>query len=164
MMRYVVATAGLTAVYALALASADPWDLGIGALLSACVLLAFGQFILPGAALPFGVVLRRAAGFPALAAGTAVLIVRGTMQVTRTVLGRSSARKAGFVVVSRGQRTRTGVIVNGMLETLSPGSVLVTIDEVGESWTLHVLHAEDADGVRADVDQFYERFQRPVWP
>ena len=42
MMRFVFTTAALTAVYALALASADPWDLGFGAALSVCVLLHFG--------------------------------------------------------------------------------------------------------------------------
>lgn len=164
MMRSLVATVGLTAVYALALASADPWDLGIGAVLSVGVLLVFGRFILPGEALPFGVVLQRAARFPALAAATAILIIRGTVQVARTVLGWSSARNAGFVVVPRGERTHSGVVVNGMLETLSPGSVLVGIDEGDDSWTIHVLQAEDTDEIRADLDRFYDRFQRPVWP
>jgi multicomponent K+:H+ antiporter subunit E/multicomponent Na+:H+ antiporter subunit E len=164
MMRYVIATAGLTAVYALALASADPWDLGIGAALSVSVLLAFGRFILPGEALPFPVVLQRAVRFPALALATVALIIRGTVQVARTVLGRTSAKYAGFVVLPRGERTHSGVVVNGMLETLSPGSVLVEIDEGDDTWTLHVLQAEDRDEVRADVERFYDRHQRPVWP
>lgn len=164
MMRHVVAVVGLTAVYALALASADPWDLGIGAFLSACVLLAFGRFIVPGQALPFAVVLQRTVRFPALAAATVAIIVRGAVQVARTVLGRTSAEHAGFVVVPRGERTHIGVVVNGMLETLSPGSVLVDIGEDDDTWTLHVLQAEDKDEVRADVDRFYRRSQRPVWP
>lgn len=164
MMRYVFATIGLTAVYALALASADPWDLGIGAALSAGVLAAFGRFVLPGEALPLSIVLRRAVRFPALAMATAGIIVRGTIQVARMVLGRDSADHAGFVVVPRGERTHVGVAVNGMLETLSPGSVLVDIEEDDDTWTLHVLHAEDKDEVRAEVDRFYRRAQRPVWP
>lgn len=164
MMRYVFAAASLTAVYALALASADPWDVGIGALLSVCVLLAFGRFVLPGEALPFAVVLHRSARFPALALATVALIVRGTAQVARTVLGWSSAEHAAFVVVPRGERTPSGVVVNGMLETLSPGSVLVDIEEDDDTWTLHVLQAEDKDEVRADVERFYQRSQRPVWP
>lgn len=164
MMRFVFAVAGLAAIYALALASADPWDLGIGTALSVCVLLAFGRFILPGKALPPLLVLQRAARFPALLFGAAVLIVRGTVQVARAVLGWTSARNADFVVVPRGDRTASGVVINGLLDTLSPGSVLVDIDPVDDTWTIHALQAADKDAVRAEIDWFYDRFQRPIWP
>jgi multisubunit Na+/H+ antiporter MnhE subunit len=164
MMRIVFAIAALTAVYGMALASADPWDLGIGAVLSVCVLIAFGRFILPDQALPFRLVLRRAVLLPRLAVATAATIVRGTVQVTRVVLGWTSARNADFIEVPRGDRSETGVVINGLLETLSPGSVLVAVDPVEDTWTIHVLQAEDKAAVRAEVDRFYDRYQRPVWP
>jgi multisubunit Na+/H+ antiporter MnhE subunit len=164
MMRYILVTAGLTVVYALALASADPWDLAIGALLAMGVLLAFGRFILPGEALPFPVFLRRALHFPALVFAAIIHIIRGTGQVAGAVLGMTSTRNADFVVVPRGDRTQTGVVVNGLLDTLSPGSVLVDIDPAADTWTMHVLQADDPDEVRAALDQFYDRYQRPVWP
>ena len=40
-MRIAIATAILTGIYALALASADPWDLALGAALGLCVALTF---------------------------------------------------------------------------------------------------------------------------
>ena len=164
MMRFLFATMALTLVYALALASADPWDVGIGAAISVMVLLAFRRFIFPEEQLPPRLVVRQALRFPLLAVATAANIVRGTVQVTRAVLGWTSARNAGFVVVPRGDRSDTGMVINGLLETLSPGSVLVDIEPDADAWTIHVLQAEDQDVVRADVDRFYDRFQRAVWP
>lgn len=163
-MRFIFATVALTAVYAMALASADPWDLGIGAALSVGVLLAFRRFIFPDRELPPRVALQRAVRFPVLAVASAANIVHGTVQVTRVVLGLASARNAGFVQIPKGDRTDTGVVVSGLLDTLSPGSVLVDIDAEARTWTIHALQAEDADAVREDLDDFYERFQRPVWP
>ena len=164
MMRFVFTTAALTAVYALALASADPWDLGIGAALSVCVLLTFRRFLFAGRGLPPRVTLRRAVHFPVLVLGAAANITRGTVQVIRVVLGWTSAHNAGFVEIPIGDRTDIGVVVSGMLDTLSPGSVLVDIDSEAETWMIHALDAKNPDAVREDVDRFYERFQRPVWP
>ena len=164
MMRFFFATAALTAVYALALASANPWDLGIGAVLSMGVLLAFRRFILPARELPPELVLRRAVHFPVLVLATAVNIIRGTVQVTRVVLGWSTSRNAGFVEVPQGDRTDLGVVISGLLDTLSPGSVLVDIAPDAETWTIHALQAADVDAVRADLDRLYDRFQRTVWP
>ncbi len=164
MIRFGLATAGLTGIYALALASADPWDLAIGAALAMLVLLRFHRYILPDPALPLGVVLSRVARSPMLAARTMAEIARGTIQMTRIVLGLTASRKAGFVVAEQGDRSNLGVIVNGMLETLSPGSILVDIEDSDATWTLHVLDATDQDTARAGLDRSYDRFQRPVWP
>jgi multisubunit Na+/H+ antiporter MnhE subunit len=164
MMRFVLTTVALTAVYALALASADPWDLGIGAVISVGVLLAFRRFIFPDRGLSPRLVLQRAVHFPVLVVGAVANILRGTVQVIRVVLGWTTAQNAGFVEIPKGDRTDTGVVVSGLLDTLSPGSVLVDIDTEARTWTIHALYAEDPDAVREDVERFYERFQRPVWP
>ena len=164
MIRFVVATAGLTGVYALALASADPWDLGIGALLAACVLLVFGRYILQGESLPVAVMASRAVRFPRLAVATFANIVRGTVQVSRAVLGVSSPRNAGFMHIPQGDRTDSGVVISGLLDTLSPGTVLIDIDPVHRTWTIHALEAGDEAALRAEIARFYTRFQRPVWP
>lgn len=163
-MRFVVASIALTAIYALALASADPWDLAIGAILALAVLSAFRQFILPAGELSPRLVLTRTAHFPALALATAVNIARGTVQVSRVVLGKTSSREADFVEVLAGDRTADGVVISGLLDTLSPGTVLIDIDPVAHTWTIHAIEASDDEAVRADLDRFYERFQRPVWP
>lgn len=164
MMRRIFALAALTAVYALALASADPWDLAIGATLALAVLLAFGRFILPDGELSPRLVLRRAAHVPALVFATAVSVVRGTIQVARVVLGQTSSRHAGFVEIPNGDRSETGVVIGGLLDTLSPGSVLIEIDPERHTWTIHALVAPDEAAVRAELDRLYERYQRHVWP
>ena len=165
MMRFACAVAALTAVYALALASADPWDLGIGVVLSVGVLAAFRRFIFCSAPeLAPGRALKRAAHFPQLAVATAANVVRGTAQVTRAVLGWSTMDNAGFVEIPQGDRTETGVVVSGLLDTLSPGTVLVEIDPEARTWTIHALQGSDEEEVRGDLERFYDRFQRPVWP
>jgi multicomponent K+:H+ antiporter subunit E/multicomponent Na+:H+ antiporter subunit E len=162
MMRFLAATAALTAVYALALASANPWDLAIGFALSLTVLVTFRRFLLPFPEIPPLLAVKRAAHVPALMAATAFDIVRGTVDVARVVLGLSSKNRGGLVAIPRGERTETGVAVSGLLDTLSPGSVLIDIDP--EIWTVHAIDASDETAVRADIEQFYDRFQRPVWP
>jgi multisubunit Na+/H+ antiporter MnhE subunit len=50
------------------------------------------------------------------------------------------------------------------LTTLSPGSVLVDIDWQRRDMLLHVIDASDPDAVRADLERFYDRYQRRVFP
>jgi multicomponent Na+:H+ antiporter subunit E len=159
-----MATAGLTLVYALALASADPWDLGIGAALSMGVLLAFHRFLFVLPAVAPSELLRRIAHLPLLAVATAATIVRGTIVVARAVLSPRLPQNAGFVAIQDGERTPTGVAISGLLETLSPGSVLIDIDPAARTWTLHSLDASNPEEIETDLRTFYERYQRPVWP
>ncbi|MGH2618627.1 MAG: Na+/H+ antiporter subunit E [Thermomicrobiales bacterium] len=163
-MRFAAATAALTAVYALALASANPWDLGIGVAFSLAVLVTFRKFILAEPEIPPLLALQRAAHLPALILATGVDIVKGTVDVARAVLGMSPASRGGFVTIPQGNRTKTGVAISGLLDTLSPGSVLIDVDLDKESWTVHAIDATDNDAVRSDAERYYERFQRAVWP
>lgn len=164
MTRIVFATVALAAIYALALASANPWDLGIGAVLGFGLLVAFRGFILPETGIPARLALRRAAHVPALILAAGVDVVRGTVQVARAVLSPSPPHEAGFVVIPQGERTDTGVAISGLLDTLSPGSVLIDIDLEDRTWTMHALDASDKSAVRTHVEKFYQRYQRPVWP
>jgi multicomponent Na+:H+ antiporter subunit E len=162
--RYLLATVGLTLVYALALASANPWDLGIGAVLSFCVLLAFRKFLFVLPPVAPSALMRRIAHLPPLALATAATIVRGTVFVARAVLSPRLPQKAGFVAMPDGERSPSGVVISGLLDTLSPGSVLIDIDPAARTWTLHSLDASDPEAIDAELRSFYERYQRPVWP
>jgi multisubunit Na+/H+ antiporter MnhE subunit len=162
--RVAIATAALTTIYLLALASLDPWDIGIGALLSCGVVLLFRQFLFLGPAAPPATIARRAGHFPRLALATAGEIVRGTVAVARAVLSGQPPRHAGLVAIPVDGRTPTGVIISAWLNTLSPGSVYVGADPQQETWTIHALDAEDGDAIRSDAQRFYDRYQRPVWP
>jgi multisubunit Na+/H+ antiporter MnhE subunit len=164
MRNVAAAVVAATAVYALALASRDPWDLAAGALLGLAVALVFRAFVFPEngtARIPW---YRRVLHFPALVVATAVEIVRGTFQVARVVLSPSRAARAGFVDIPVGERTPSGVAINGLLNTLSPGSVFIDVDPATGSWRIHTIDASDPNQVRADIQRHYERYQRPVWP
>jgi multisubunit Na+/H+ antiporter MnhE subunit len=163
-MRVMMAAVVLTAVYALALASANPWDLAMGAILSLVVLSAFREFIF--AARPFSLAetARGLARFPALVAAVSLDVVRGTIDVARAVLSPTVPESADFVDLPIGDRTPQGVVISGLLDTLSPGSVLIDIDTTDGAWTIHTLDAADPDAVRANAERLYQRFQRPIWP
>jgi multisubunit Na+/H+ antiporter MnhE subunit len=163
-MRVAIATAALTAVYALALASANPWDLATGAILGFAVLAMFRDFIFAPRTYAIGDVVRRVARFPALVGAIFLDIVRGTVDVGRAVLSPLSPSAAGFVKLPIGERTDEGVVISGLLDTLSPGSVLIDIDPEERTWTIHALDVSDPEAVRENAERLYQRFQRPIWP
>lgn len=164
MTRYILAAVALTLVYALALASADGWDLGMGAALSLCILFVFRRFLFVYPAVPTVDVLRRLAHLPKLALATGRSIVRGTIDVARAVLSPNLPANDGFVVISDGDRTPSGVVMSGFLDTLSPGSVLINIDPASRTWTIHALDVTGEPDVESNAQHFYEHYQRPVWP
>lgn len=163
-MRIVFATGIMAIVYLMALASTDPWDTAAGLLLGFGVLLLFRDFLFQGAPTGPREFLRRAIHFPRLVLAEAATIVRGTVTVTRAVIAPHPPEHAGFVEIPIGERTPTGVIVSAWLNTLSPGSVFIGTDPEATYWSIHALDAADKDAVREEAQQFYERYQRPVWP
>ncbi|MBA2375274.1 MAG: Na+/H+ antiporter subunit E, partial [Rubrobacter sp.] len=48
--------------------------------------------------------------------------------------------------------------------TLSPGTYLVEVDWERGVWLIHALDASDPDEVRRDRHEFYERYQKRVFP
>lgn len=163
-MRILLTTVVLAGVYALTLASADPWDLGLGAALGLGVTLLFRDFLFTEPAAAPARMLRRIAYLPNLVVGTVIDITRGTIEVARVVLSPKIPRNEGFVEIPNHGRTPSGVVVSGLLNTISPGSVLIDIDPVAETWTIHAIDVSDEEAVIDSAQRFYERYQRPVWP
>jgi len=151
----------LTLVYALVLASFAPLDLALGAIISACLLLALREGG-PVEAGP-GPFRRFIAFFPFV---VAVLweIVRGTWDVALVTLHLKPLRSPGVVVVPVGERTPMGVAVSSLCVTLSPGEFLVDVDEERGEILYHVIDASDPDAIREHHLRFYERYQRKVFP
>jgi multisubunit Na+/H+ antiporter MnhE subunit len=162
--RFLLALALLVAVYALVLASTDPWDLATGAALAAGLLWATRGFVFGGAPAPIAGFLRRLLAFVPFVAATLVDIARGTWTVALVVLGIRPLRRPGIVAVPIGERTPLGVAVSGLVSTLSPGSVLVDVDHRQRAMLFHVIDASDPDAVRAAYERFYQRYQRRVFP
>jgi multisubunit Na+/H+ antiporter MnhE subunit len=68
------------------------------------------------------------------------------------------------VLVPIGERSELGVAVTGLLIGLSPGSLLLDVDPERQAMLFHVIDASDPDAVRAQLDRFYQRYQRRVFP
>jgi len=162
--RVALALAVLTATYALVLASVHPWDLALGATLSAGVLLAFRPFLLGRRPPPVEGLVRRVLALPGLVWAVLADITVGTVRVAAVVLGLRPLERPGIVAVPVGERTEAGVVVSAFLATLAPGEYLVDVDWSERRMLLHVLDARDPDGVRERFDRFYRRYQRRVVP
>ncbi|MCA9877650.1 MAG: Na+/H+ antiporter subunit E, partial [Thermomicrobiales bacterium] len=101
-MRTLVGTLLLAATYCLALASANPWDIGLGLLLGFLLLRGFHAFIFPNPALGGGEVMRRLIHLPRLILAVFVEIVRGTLTVAKAVLSPHLPEDRGFVSIPVG--------------------------------------------------------------
>jgi len=163
-MRMTLSTLVLTLIYCLSLGSTSPWDIGIGAILGLGVLYAFRDFLFHGPQTSARDVLSRAIHFPMLVLATVYDIVRGTLDVAEVVLRPAMAPRGGMVEIPGAGRTASGVVVSGLINTISPGSVLVDIDPETLNWTIHCADASKPEKIIAWQQSFYDRFQRPVWP
>jgi multisubunit Na+/H+ antiporter MnhE subunit len=163
-MRVISGTTLLTIIYCLSLGSTSPWDIGIGAVLALGILYTFRNFLFHGPSPAMGDVPSRAIHFPMLVLATVFDIVRGTLDVAKVVLRPAMASQGGMVEIPEAGRTASGVVVSGLINTISPGSVLVDIDPQTLNWTIHCVDASKPEKVVAWQQSFYDRFQRSVWP
>ena len=91
-------------------------------------------------------------------------IVIGTWDVLLYTLGFRSFENAGIVRVPLIGRTRTGLAVSAWAITVAPGSAFVDVDWESDELLVHVLEAEDGDKIRRIYNDFYERYQKRVFP
>ncbi len=164
MIRILLSVMGLTGIYALVLASFHPWDLAIGAALSALLLLALRQFLFGGRLQPLQGLAGRALAFFPFAVAVVWEILVGTWTVALVVLHLRPLSHPGIVAIPIDERTSTGVAVTGLVDTLSPGSVLVDVDWDRSVMLIHVIDASDPEMLREKHRDFYQRYQRRVFP
>ena len=154
----------LVAVYLIVLVSLDPWDIAIGAVLAAGFLRLFRRFVSTGSSLSLASLLLRVIAFFPFALIVVRDILIGTWQVAVVVLGLRPLRHPGIITVPVGDRSRFGVAISALVMTLSPGSVLVDIDWEKHEMLVHVIDGLDPDKFRTDMERFYQRYQRHVFP
>jgi multicomponent Na+:H+ antiporter subunit E len=166
--RWIFIIALLTLIYAMTLASFDPLDLIIGAIFSLGTLLLFRGFLFASDQRAEGrdepSLFRRIIAFFPFAAWIVWDITRGTWAVALIVIGIRPLHSPGIILVPIGDRTPTGVAVSGIATTLSPGTVLVDVDWNERVMLIHTFDASDPDGLRAEFQYFYDRYQRHVFP
>lgn len=154
----------LTLVYALVLASFAPWDLALGAALSGALLLLARGSIFGGSFAPLPGLLGRVLAFWPFAAAVFKDAAVGTWHVTLVVLHLRPLERTGIVAVPIGERTRVGVAVSALVTTISPGQFLVDVDWRKRVMLIHSIDAADPEEVRRSHEDFYQRYQRRVFP
>ena len=154
----------LTLVYALVLASFAPWDLALGAALSGALLLLARRSIFGGSFAPLPGLLGRVLAFGPFAAAVLRDAAVGTWYVTLAVLHLRPLERPGIVAVPIGERTRVGVAVAALVTTISPGEFLVDVDWRKRVMLIHSIDAADPEEVRRSHEDFYQRYQRRVFP
>lgn len=174
MIRYVAAALALTVVYALSLSSFDPWDLFAGLVISSALLLIarrrFGRGLTPSGdvegleRVSFGVAVRRVGAFFPFAWAVFGETASGAWRVLLAVLGVRPPREPGIVSIPLGEMTPEGIAVTAFLAAFSPGTLLVRVDEAERIMWIHAIDAADPDAVRRSRQEFYERYQRRVFP
>jgi multisubunit Na+/H+ antiporter MnhE subunit len=160
----IAAAAALALIYVLTLASADPVDVAMGAVIAGVLvaLLARRLRLQPGGDLP--PMAERVLWFPLFLGAVLVDIAVGTWDMALRVLHLRRVEHPGLVRVPIGARSERGVAVSALATTLSPGTVLIDVDWENRHMLLHVIDAADPDDVRARLQRFYDRYQRRVFP
>ncbi len=154
----------LILVYALVLASFAPWDLALGAALSGALLLLARRSFFGGNFAPLPGLLGRILAFVPFAAAVFRDAVAGTRQVTLVVLHLRPLERPGIVAVPIGERTSVGVAVSALVTTISPGEFLVDVDWKRRVMLIHSINAATPEEVRRSHEDFYQRYQRKVFP
>lgn len=164
MIRYVASIVALTLIYAAALASFAPADLLFGALLSCGLLFLFRAALpTPQPHAPARSLRRVFAFFPFIGMICRDIVI-GTWTVARIVVSPRQRHRPGVITMPLGDRTRAGVFISALALSLSPGSTLIAIDWEHRVMLLHLLDVRDPDRARAGLQQFYDRYQRQVFP
>ncbi len=163
-MRYVVFTLFLlTLVYLLVLGSFAPWDIAIGVVISAALILITRKFSFREKPSSSNLLSRFLHFWPFVVAEV-WSIITGTWEVALVTLHLRPLVSPGIVAVPIGERTPTGVAVSAQCTTLSPGTFLVDVDWEQGVMLIHALDASDPDQVRREHQEFYDKWQRKVFP
>lgn len=164
MTRFVLSVIGLSAIYSMTLLSLHPWDLVAGACISVGVLLLFRRHLLVGAWEPLRRPGQKAGALLRFAGFVLVDTVQGIWTVMAIVLGVRLLDRSGILAIPIGERTATGVTVTAWATTLSPGAVLIDVDWEQSVMLFHFIDAMEPEKIRQKFQNFYERYQRPIFP
>jgi multisubunit Na+/H+ antiporter MnhE subunit len=150
---------GLVAIYLLVLTSLDPGDILVG------TLLALGLVLWTG---PAGT-RQGAAGWrrwfvavTRMVAVTGLEIAVGTVRVVRFCL--TGAGNPGFVEIPRGDRSRRGIALWGILTGEAPDEYPVDVDEERHVLVVHTIDARDPGAIVARHAAARDAYQRDVVP
>ncbi|MDO8212108.1 Na+/H+ antiporter subunit E [Conexibacter sp. CPCC 206217] len=101
---------------------------------------------------------------PRLVLAVCVEITRGTWEVAKYSLGVREVEHDGIVEIELEGISEEGVAAWAFISTISPGELVLDVDEERGVLVIHALDASDPDAIRARHHEFYERYQRKVVP
>lgn len=101
---------------------------------------------------------------PALVFAVIVEITRGTWEVAQYSLGVREVEHDGIVEIELEGISEEGVAAWAFISTISPGELVLDVDEERGVLVVHALDASDPEAIRARHHDFYERYQRKVIP
>lgn len=165
-----IAVVVLLAIYLLTLGSLAPGDVAIGLVLAIAMELGWRRRVLRGGVVgdpttPPGVPLPQALlALPRLVFAVLVEITRGTWEVAKFSLGIREPVDEGIVEIELEGISEEGVAAWAFISTISPGELVLDVDEERGVLVIHALDAADPDAIRARHHDFYERYQRKVLP
>jgi len=160
----------LLAVYLLTLGSLAWGDVATGLVLAVAIELGWRRRVLRGGAVgdpttPAAVPLGRALlALPRLVFAVLVEITRGTWEVAKYSLGIREPVDEGVVEIELEGISEEGTAAWAFISTISPGELVLDVDEDRGVLVIHALDAGDPDAIRARHHEFYERYQRKVLP
>jgi len=155
---------GLGILYVLTLASDDPVDLAMGALLGMVLVGLLGTRLRLGPDGSTAPAAQRVVWFIPFLGAVLADILQGTWDVALRVMHLRRLEHPGLVRIPIGERSEHGVAISALATTLSPGSVLIEIDWERGDLVYHFIDAAEPDRVRERVQRFYDRYQRRVFP
>ncbi len=150
---------GLAAIYLLVLTSLAPGDLLVGGLLAAALVVAAGLDGPRRGAAEWG---RWAVALVRMVVVTAWEIALGTVRVVRFCLADTGS--PGFVEIPRGDRSRHGVALWGVLTGEAPDEYPVAVDERRHVLIVHNVDTGNPSAIRARHAAAREQHQRDVVP
>jgi multisubunit Na+/H+ antiporter MnhE subunit len=151
--------AGLTSIYLLVLTSLAPGDILIGGLLALALVVVSG---VDGPRRDARGWARWTSGLVRMIAVTAWEIAVGTVRVVRFCLRDTD--QSGFVEIPRGDRSRHGVALWGVLTGESPDEFPVAIDDERRLLIVHNVDVSDPESIRARHAAAREQHQRDLVP
>lgn len=164
MITRMLATLLLGVVYVLMLGSLDPRDALFGVAVGGVLVWWRSGGRRPPEPLSPAMSLRRAVAFVPFALAVMRAIVVGTWEMSLVVLRLRPHDLGGIIEVPMRERSHSGVVIQGLVETLSPGSVLVELDWTERLMLVHVMDATDPAAEVAERQEFYDRYQKAVFP
>lgn len=151
----------LTVLFAVFTDPSKPGTWLVGLVAGGALALAFGgRSGFDGRRTGLGLLVR----LPVLIAATAVRMAVGAWTMLAILIGRRGWLTAGLVDCPQCAGTEEGLIVLGLIESASPGSLTVGMDLRNRSLLIHTVDAGDPEATCAAIHRFYRRHQARVLP